>query len=343
MTDVAVIGGGVIGLSIALRCARRGLGVAVHDPAPGSGASAVAAGMLAPVTEAHYGEEALTSLALASLALWPAFAAELGLGDAYTEHGTLLVGLDNGDRAELDRQHGFYARLGLESHRLTGSETRALEPLLSPRVRGGVHAPGDHQVDPRRLLSALLSACRTSGVSFVPSTVTSPSSLDASVVVVCAGARDLLGLPVRPVHGQVLRLRGPYELRRTVRGIVEGRGVYIVPRPDGEVAVGASAAERGFDTVPRAGDAYELLRDALEVVPELGEYELREVRAGLRPGTPDNAPILGAVGPPRVIAATGHYRNGILLAPVTAELITELIVTGAEPAGLAPFHPRRFQ
>ncbi|GLZ80937.1 glycine oxidase ThiO [Actinorhabdospora filicis] len=343
MTDVAIVGGGVIGLSIALRCAKRGLGVAVHDPAPGSGASTVAAGMLAPVTEAHYGEEALTSLALASLALWPAFAAELGLGDAYTEHGTLLVALDHGDRAELDRQHGFYARLGLASHRLTGGEARALEPLLSTRVRGGVHAPGDHQADPRRLHAALLDACRAAGVAFVPAAVTDPSTLDADRVVVCTGARDLLGLPVRPVHGQVLRLRGPAELRLTVRGIVGGRSVYVVPRPDGEVVVGASSAERGFDTAPRAGDAYELLRDALDVLPELAEYELREVRAGLRPGTPDNAPILGRTADPRVIAATGHYRNGVLLAPVTAELITALVVTGEEPSALQPFHPRRFQ
>ncbi|HEY1177179.1 MAG TPA: FAD-dependent oxidoreductase, partial [Phytomonospora sp.] len=234
--------------------------------------------------------------------------------------------------------------LGLPADRLTASETRRLEPLLSPRISGGLRAGGDHQVDPRRLHAALLDAAVTAGARLVRRRVDDPSAVDADVVVIAAGTHSgpLLGAAVRPVQGQVLRLRGPAELGTVVRATVNGSPVYALPRADGELVIGATSAERGFDLTPRAGDAYELLRDALAGIPELAEYELREHTVGLRPGTPDNAPLLGRTADPRVIAATGHYRNGILLAPVTAELITELIATGRTPAALEPFDPRRF-
>lgn len=344
MTHVGIVGAGTIGLTIAWRCAQHGMSVDVYDPAPGSGASTVAAGMLAPVGEAHYGEQDLLELSLASCAMWPAFAAELGVDVGYRETGSLIVALDAGDRAELDRRHAFYRELGLPAERLTATETRRLEPLLSPRIGGGLMAAGDHQVDPRRLHTALLDAATASGAHLVHRHVDDPSTVDADHVVIAAGTHSgpLLGAAVRPVQGQVLRLRGPAELGTVVRATVNGNPVYALPRADGEVVVGATSAERGFDLTPRAGDAYELLRDAITVIPELAEYELREHTVGLRPGTLDNAPLLGRTGDPRVIAATGHYRNGILLAPVTGALITELIATGRTPEALEPFDPRRF-
>ena len=344
MTHVGIVGAGTIGLTIAWRCAQHGMSVDVYDPAPGSGASTVAAGMLAPVGEAHYGEQDLLDLSLASRALWPGFAAELGVDVGYRETGSLIVALDAGDRAELDRRHAFYRGLGLPAERLTATATRRLEPLLSPRISGGLRAAGDHQVDPRRLHTALLGAATEAGARLVRRRVDVPSTVDADHVVIAAGTHSgpLLGAAVRPVQGQVLRLRGPAELGTVVRATVNGNPVYALPRADGEVVVGATSAERGFDLTPRAGDAYELLRDAIAVIPELAEYELREHTVGLRPGTLDNAPLLGRTGDPRVIAATGHYRNGILLAPATGGLITELIATGRTPEALDPFDPRRF-
>ncbi|MEV0645164.1 glycine oxidase ThiO [Phytomonospora sp. NPDC050363] len=344
MTDVGIVGAGTIGLTIAWRCAQRGMSVEVHDASPGSGASTVAAGMLAPVSEAHFGEEPLLALSLESRSRWPDFAAELGVDLGYRESGTLLVGLDAGDRAELDRQHAFHHRLGLSAERLTPTAARRLEPLLSPRISGAVHTPGDHQVDPRRLYAALLDAAVAAGARLVPRHVEDPATVDAERVVIAAGTHSgpLLGAAVRPVQGQILRLRGPAELGLVIRATVAGQSVYVLPRADGEVVVGATSAERGFDLTPRAGDTYELLRDAIAVLPELAEYELREYTVGLRPGTLDNAPLLGPTSDPRVIAATGHYRNGILLAPVTGELIAELLATGRTPEALIPFDPRRF-
>ncbi|MGH8879978.1 MAG: glycine oxidase ThiO [Stackebrandtia sp.] len=343
--DVAIVGGGVIGLSIAVRLAAEGRGVTVYDPEPGGGASTVAAGMLAPVTETQYGEEPLSKLALASVRLWPGFAAGLGVTDAYRDTGTVFVGVDAADAAELERQRELYSAWGLACEPLSASQVREYVPLLSPSVSRGLLAATDHQVDSRRVHAALLDAARAAGVDFVAEAVSDTGTVAAELVVVAAGSwsRTLLDLPVRPVRGQVLRLRGPDELGYTVRARVRGRTVYIVPRASGEVVVGATEDDRGFDTAATAGDTQALLRDALEVLPELAEYELAEVNVGLRPGTPDNAPLLGPTADPRVVAATGHYRQGILLAPITAQLIAELITTGATPTALKPFDPLRFQ
>lgn len=343
-TDIAVAGAGIIGLAIARELAARGRAVTVYDPEPGGGASTVAAGMLAPVTEAQYGEEPLSRLALASARLWPEYAAGLGVAEAYRDCGTVFVGVDAADAAELERQLELYRGWGLPCEPLTRGEVRRLLPLLSPSVSAGLLARDDHQVDPRRVHAALLAACREAKVDFIPRAVRSVDTVDAQLLVVAAGSWSsrLAGLPVRPVRGQVVRLRGPGELDRIVRARVRGRTVYIVPRASGEVVLGATQDDRGFDTAPTAGDTHALLRDALEVLPELAEYELAEVNVGLRPGTPDNAPLLGRTGDPRVIAATGHYRQGVLLAPITARLIADLITTGEVPAELGPFDPLRF-
>ncbi|HZE41399.1 MAG TPA: glycine oxidase ThiO [Stackebrandtia sp.] len=342
--DVAIIGAGTIGLSIAWRCAQAGLSVTVYDPHPGSGASTVAAGMVAPVLETHFGEEPLSRLAVDSARMWPDFAAELGVADAYRDEGTVFVGVDRADGEELRRQLELYRDFGMACEPWTGERAREAEPMLTHQVTHALFTPDDHQVETRLVHATLLRTAERAGVSLVRERVDDIGTLDAARIVVAAGSwsRRLIDLPVRPVRGQVLRLRGPAELRFTVRARVHGKLVYVVPRQSGEVVVGATVDEAGFDVAPRAGDTSELLRTALDVLPELSRYELAEINVGLRPGTPDNAPLLGATADPRVIAATGHYRQGILLAPITAAAITELIVSGKAPAALEPFDPQRF-
>ncbi|MGC4803767.1 glycine oxidase ThiO [Micromonospora sp. DT233] len=350
--DVAVVGAGPVGLAVAWRCAARGLRVVVHDPAPGSGASHVAAGMLSPVAEAYFGEHELTGLLAASAARWPGFAAELaeaaGTTFGYRTDGTLVVGLTGDDLAQARRLWSYQQGLGLPITPLRPSQLRDREPALAPRVRGGAIAPGDHQVDPRRLVAALRVAAERAGATLVTGAVDQLSDLAARVTVVAAGchAAALTGLPIRPVKGQILRLRAPGGappgFRHVIRGYADGEPVYLVPRDSGEVVVGATVEERS-DTQVTAGAVLRLLRAAVELVPELTEYDLVETAAGLRPGTPDNAPLIGALpGRPGVIAATGHHRHGIVLTPVTADLVAELVVTGVADALLAPFAPERF-
>src|SRR5512144_1627355 len=364
--DVVIVGGGVIGLATAWRAAGRGLRVSLMDPDPGSGASRVAAGMLAPVTEVHYGEERLLALTLASAARYPDFVADLaeasGRDPGYRACGTLAVALDADDRAALDELAAFQASLGLAIERLTGRECRRLEPMLAPSVRGGVLVEGDHQVDPRRLVPALLTAVERAGVTMSRAAaadrvagvrLADGTEIAADVVVLAAGCRSaaIAGLPehvvppVRPVKGQILRLHGdprhPF-LGRTVRGLVAGSPVYVVPRADGEIVLGATMEEQGYDERVTAGGVYELLRDAHLVLPGISELPLVETAAGLRPGTPDNAPLIGPAQLPGLVLATGHHRNGILLTPVTADAVAELLATGALPDLAAPFAPDRF-
>jgi glycine oxidase len=348
--DVAVIGGGVIGFGVAWRCAQRGLSVTVYDraPAPEQRASQVAAGMLGPVSEAYFGEADLTALLVASARQWGGFAAELArYGDVgYRTEGTLVVALTTDDHAEAARLWTYQASLGLPMTRLGAAQLREREPALHPRVRGGALA-GDYQADPRRLLATLRVAAGAERVRVVDRRVSAPelARLDAGTVVVAAGcgSAGLTGLPVRPVKGQVLRLRAPDGVpgfRHVIRGWADGRKVYLVPRTDGEVVVGATEEER-TDAVPTAGATLELLRAATDLVPELTEYALAEVCVGHRPGTPDNGPILGPLAD-RVVVATGHYRHGVLLAPVTADSIAELVATGTVPELIAPFTAARF-
>jgi glycine oxidase len=325
---VTVIGGGVIGLAAAWRLAQRGHAVTVFDPASGSGASRVAAGMLAPVTEVAFGEEDVLALNLESARRYPAFAAELeaftGRSTGYHPSGTLVVARDSDDLAALDRLAAFQRELGLDVTKLRAGLCRELEPGLAPGVRGGLLVAGDHQVDPRALVEVLLDACRRLDVRFVPERLTEVPT-DADVVVVAAGcwSGDIAGVDinVRPVKGQLLRLRGKPGVERNIRGV----DVYIVPRPDGEVVVGATVEDRGFDTTVTAGAVHDLLRDAIELVPDIAELEIAEVCAGLRPTTPDNAPLLERRG--NVVIATGHYRNGVLLAPLTADRVCELVAS----------------
>ncbi|HET6833761.1 MAG TPA: glycine oxidase ThiO [Acidimicrobiales bacterium] len=376
--DVVVVGGGVIGLASAWRLAQRGAAVTVVDPHPGGGASGVAAGMLAPITEARLGEEALLRLNLASWSLWPAFGAEVeraaGAGIGYRADGTLVVGLDADDRIALDELAARHRAMGLDVTPLRGPEVRRLEPGLAPAVRAGFLAAGERSVDPPALVEGLRRAATAAGVGFVAAAVeriatapsggrvagvvlageAAPRQVDAETVVLAAGCRSagIAGLPaaarppVRPVKGEILTLRqppGPPLVTHTVRGLVHGFTVYLVPRADGRLIVGATVQERGWDTRVTAGGAYELVRDALALVPGLDDAELVAVRAGLRPGTPDDVPLIGRSAMEGLVMATGHYRNGILLTPITAEAVVAAVAGEPLPPEVGACDPRRFE
>jgi glycine oxidase len=347
---VTVVGAGVIGASIALRAARSGAQVTVVDPEPRSGSSWVAGGMLAPVTEAWPGEESLLELGRAGLDRWPEFAAELrelGHDPGLRTEGTLVAAVDSADRTELNTLADFLAALGRPAEALTGRQLRAREPSIGTSVRSGLSVPGDLAVDNRQLLDALLAALTDHGVTLrrTPATAVRPgtvdladgSRLDADVVVIAAGAwsgalHPALASLIRPVKGEIVRLRArPGSLpppSRTVRGLVEGRHVYLVPRDEGQLVVGATQYEAGFEPGPRVAGVRDLLADAERLLPGLADYELVECAASFRPGTPDNLPVIRWLEP-GVLAATGHGRNGMLLAPITAELVADLLADGS--------------
>lgn len=352
--EVVVIGGGIIGLASAWRLAQDGARVTILDDAPGSGASNVAAGMLAPVTEVAYGEEELLALTIASARRWPSFVDELEAATdgregsvGYRADGTVLVGATADDMAALRDLLEFQQGLGLDAQPLPRRDCRQREPLLSPRVAGGLLAREDHHVDPRRAVAALRRACGTAGASLRTDRVAridhdrgavtgvvlaTGERIATGRVVLAAGcwsaqlAQDLpeVSVPVRPVKGQLLVLAGREGVevpRSTVRGLVRGRSVYLVPRVDGRVVVGATQEERGYDTTVTAGGVRQLLEDAAAIVPGVDELALVETLAGSRPGTPDNRPIIGPCAIDGLLLATGHHRHGVLLAPATADAV----------------------
>jgi glycine oxidase len=351
-STVAVVGGGVIGLSCAWRAASEGFSVTVHDSAPGSGASHVAGGMLAPVTEVVPGERQALELGAASLRRWPGFAAELaaaGADPGLRTRGTLVVALDPGDCAELDRVAEQLSGMGRRVELLSGREVRRVERALGPGVRRALSVPGDLSVDNRALLTALLVACQRAGVEFRGQRCRDLPAAD--VVVLAAGAHSAelhpaLARVIRPVKGEILRLRCRGDTlappSRTVRAIVGGRHSYLVPRDGGRLVLGATQRDVGFDTDVTAGAVRELLVDAERVLPAIAEYALEETAAGLRPGSPDNLPVIGELEP-GVLAATGHHRNGILLAPLTADTVVALLRGEAVPEVAVAAAPQRLQ
>jgi len=388
--DVVVIGAGIVGLGIAWTVARSGRTVTLVDPDPATGATYAAAGMLAPVSELHYQEEHLLELTLASAALYPAFVDTLGADSGtagYQRTRTITVGADAADRQSLADLREVQLAHGLAVEPLTIREARSLEPLLSPQLSSAFSIDQDHQVDPRQLAARLHSAIaaialvrnrsdhsiRQNAVGLLhkhsadaASHVTGVCLADGSTVtadeVIVAnglaaaqldGLPDWLSLPLRPVFGDILRLRVPEHLRplltATIRGLVRGVPVYLVPRSDGTVVLGATQREDGSAAVS-AGGVYQLLRDAQVLVPAVAELELIEVTARARPGTPDNAPLLGRVarGPgqptgdiPGLIIATGFFRHGVLLTPIAAQHCLSLI-EGTPDDRWARFRPDRF-
>jgi glycine oxidase len=362
--DAVVIGAGLIGLACAWRARRRGLSVLVVDRAtePGAGASHVAAGMLAPVTEADFGEEGPLGVNLAGRERWPSFAAELeeqsGLPTGYRESGALVVAADRDDAEALRRLHDFQRTLGLEAEWLPASRCRRLEPGLSPRIAGGILAPQDGSADPRATVAALVAvvdelslgtevvAIEHDGVR-VTGVRTPTGPIDCEQVVVAAGAWSAALAPgepppVRPVKGQILELRARGSMPDPLERVVRTPRCYMVARGDGRVVLGATVEEQGFDTAVTADGVYRLLEAAWEVLPEVGELELVAARAGLRPGTPDNAPVVGPSELEGLVWATGHWRNGVLLAPLTGEVVAALLAGKPLPEELAQLAPGRF-
>jgi glycine oxidase len=351
--DAIIVGGGIIGLCCAWRIARRGASVVVIDKAqPPAGATRVAAGMLAPVGELTFGEPELLAMTLAAAGLYPAFVEELeaatGRPTGYAQQGALHVALDRDEGEELRRVHELQRSLDLEAEWLPPRRCRELEPGLTPSLNGGVHVPGEAAIDPRALSQALLSALEAEGVEtrfggavtdavlegerLAGVRTDTGEELHATSVVLASGAwsGQAEWLPidarpeVRPVKGQIAELRAR-EGSLPCERIVSSERVYLVPRADGRLIVGATVEEQGFDTTVTVGGVHELLREAYRLVPEVAEMELVEVTAGLRPGTPDNLPLIGPGSIEGLILATGHYRNGILLAPLTAERVAEML------------------
>ncbi len=377
--DALIIGGGVIGMSIAWRAAQHGLSVVVADPRPGEGATHAAAGMLTPIAEAAYAEREIFGLGQDSLRRYPEFASELekvtGLPTGFRQDGTLQVAYDSDDLALLAETRVLQESFGVHLQQLTARDCREAEPMLDPSVRGGLLAPADGSVDPRLLSIALQRAAQGSGARLIRQPVTEvlcaagqasgvrladDSVISSRWIVLAAGweSAALPGLPasvappVRPVKGQIIRLRmsGPAAaaglppglLLRTVRGVVRGSTVYLVPRASGELVIGATQEELGPDTTVTAGGVWGLLRDARALVPGITELELQDATAGLRPGTPDNAPVIGPCELPGLVLATGHFRAGVLLAPVTADTVAAYLRTGTPDPAWAAFRAGRF-
>lgn len=368
--EICVVGGGIVGLAVALALCERGRTVIVleRDRIGQGAAAAVAAGMLSPASEADLSDPRVTRLALESHAAYPAWVASLerssGIAVGYDRTGTLFVALHHDHLALLERLRAFQVERGLAAAPLGARELRALEPFLAPTLVGGLRLRDDHQVDPRRLLAALAGALRRTGAPVIEGAEVSavdaadealavvyaragrPGRIACEQVVLAAGAWSgrivigdaPLGLPLRPVKGQILRLRGAPLLRHVVRT----PDVYLVPRADGELVVGATMEEQGFDGSVTAGAVHDLLREARRVVPGIAEFDLAECGVGFRPALRDHLPAIGELDVPGVFVATGHFRNGVELTPITARLVADLLCDGRRDALLDLVDPRRF-
>jgi glycine oxidase len=364
-----VIGAGVIGLGIAWRLAQAGCQVSVYDRGPaGHGASWAAAGMLAAAVETEPGEEPLLALTLESQRLWPDFARELeavsGIAVGYRDEGTMVVALNHDDAAQLRHAYEFQKALGLDLEWLSGAQARRREPHLRPGLAAAVWSPRDHQVDNRLLAAALAAAVTRAGGALhehcpvrevairgdrACGVVTDAGFAAADVVVLAAGAwsREIGGIPpavlppVRPIKGQMLALRMD-RAAPLVRHVIWAPKAYLVPRRDGRLVVGATVEERGFDDSLTAGGLLALLDGAWRAVPGIEELAVAETWVGFRPGSRDDAPMLGAAGIDGLVVATGHHRNGILLTPVTAATLSAYVLSGHLPELLRPFAPERF-
>jgi glycine oxidase len=365
---VTIIGAGVIGLGVAWRLAQRGAAVTVFDRAgAGQGATHAAAGMLAACAEAEPGEQALVAIGRLSQSLWPGFAAELeqasGLSVDLRREGTLVVALTADDQNRLRHQLAFQQGLGLPLEWISAAEVRRREPHLAPAVAGAVWSAEDHQVDNRKLATALRVAAERAGATVREHTpveriivangrasgiaLADGSEIPADVVILAAGAwsRGVAGLPpalrppVRPVKGQMIALAMQTAL---ISHVVWAPGVYLVPRNDGRLLLGATVEERGFDSMLTAGGVLSLLEAAWRVLPAIEELPVAEMWVGHRPGSRDDAPILGPGPVEGLVYATGHHRNGILLAPVTADAIARLVLDGALDPVIRPLGVERF-
>ncbi|MEE2956394.1 MAG: glycine oxidase ThiO [Pseudomonadota bacterium] len=372
---IAIIGGGVCGLAIGWRLAERGLDVTIFERKKGGMESTwAAAGMLAPQAEAEHAEEALLPLALKSLKMWKCFAEDLykttGVDVDYRGHGTLVVALDRDDLEHLQHRFQYFKTLGLNVEWLNGYEARKREPHLSASVTGAIFSSLDHQVDSRKVVKALKKAFIKCGGVLKENTEVIKiltkekavrglelvdNEIKAEKVVIAAGAwsRNLYGLPehsrppVRPLKGQMVSVQMEVNTP-LIEHVVWGPGngivpsIYLVPKGDGRLLIGATVEEMGFDKKLTVGGMLELLRLAWDVLPGIYDLPVVESWAGLRPASRDDAPILGSTKTDGLFLATGHHRNGILLAPLTANAMAENINTGTVPSSIKPFHLDRF-
>lgn len=368
MSDVAIVGGGVIGLSCAFELARRGQSVTVLErEQTGFGASTVAAGMLTPSFEVELTPPSLVELQLDSLRRYPQFIADVeaagGLSCEYRDEGTLWVSRHRDDELELDHLCQIQEDRGLPARRLTGRETRQIEPYLSPRIIGGLLVETDHQVNSRKLMIALRAACLAAGVAILEDTSVSTveptggrialtlqsedsaSILHADQVLLAAGVwleeglvTPLPTIGMRPIKGQIVHLTGQPLVNRVMRN----SDVYIVPRAGGKLLLGATEEEQGFDMQPTAGGTLDLLRYAFEILPGLYDLYVSEIDVGLRPAVSDHQPVIGPTDTEDIFIAAGHYRGGVLLAPATAHWIAEAMIGGQTPAAIEPFGIGRF-
>jgi glycine oxidase len=368
--SVAIIGGGIIGLSLGWRLAEAGCPVTLveRETQTGRGATFAAAGMLAAGIEAEPTEEALFALARWSQSLWPAFAADLeaasGLPVGYDATGTLVCAFTRDQAEKLRHGIAFQRGLGGVFQWLGATDARDREPGLAPNLVAAAFSPNDHQVDNRLVAAALAEAFRRAGGRLITGTeasvdlaggraagiVAGETRHPADMTVVAAGAwsRSVPGLPAahrpptRPIKGQLLALRMPAGAP-LVRHTVWGGQCYLVPRADGRLLVGATVEERGFDAAITAGGLLGLLDDAWRTLPAIEDLPIHETWVGFRPGSPDDQPMLGPTGIEGLLVATGHHRNGILLTPATATAMAEMILTGRTPTQIRPFGIDRFE
>ena len=373
---IVIVGGGVSGLAIGWRLAQAGESVTVFERnKAGMESTWAAAGMLAPQIEAEYGEEMLLPLAMASHKLWPDFAKELiaetGIPIDYREEGTIQVSLDRDEQEQLDNRFIFLSRNQLEVEKLSAYEVRRLEPHISRAVTGGIYSPQDHQVDNRALAVALQIAFEKAGgilreqcsveeividKDCVTGIVVNGGKIKVDHVVVAAGAwsrnipgiPDVLRPPVRPLKGQMLALEMPASAP-LITHVIWGPGnsivsnVYLAPKSDGRLIVGATVEEMGFDKRMTGGGLLEILRAAWEVLPGIYDLPVIDSWSGLRPASRDDAPILGSSGIAGLTYATGHHRNGILLSPITASEISSYIIEGKKSDLINSFSVGRFK
>lgn len=350
---VAIVGGGIIGLAATFELATRGLSCTLIDPTPGAGASWAAAGMLAPAAEVAPGEEALQADLLAAGAMWPTFADRLygasGVDVCFDRCGSVLVGATQSDAREVARLAGLVRAAGGTVSAVSGDEITTLEPALATRLRGAWLLEDDHRVDNRQLVRALQGAARAAGARILEDRCTAMDlhgrrvelrlehlgevQCDQCVIAIGASAvipgTEALGGPtIRPVRGVTLRLGarpGVQVPTRTVRGFVDGMPCYLVPRRDGSIVVGATSEERGGEAISLAGGVRRLLDAAHTLFPAVDELAFEEASVGLRPATDDHLAFVGRTADSRVIVAAGHYRNGVLLAPLAATQVANLV------------------
>lgn len=365
-TSIAIVGGGIAGLSVAYRLASVGHKVTVIDPTPGFGATHAAAGMLAPASEVNFSEIQLLQLMRQSNQLWPEFAslieADSNISIGYRTEGTIVIGYDQSDAQELERTSEFQKEFGIEVKRLTRTELKELEPALTSPLSFAALISSDRQVDNRLLVKGLLGALNKHNVKFVAKTVSAISPRTKNVyqitlsddtvilpeiIVLAPGAEldAITGLPqvlyntVRPVKGQIIRADSPRPdlITHVIRALVEGKGVYLVPRLNREVVIGATQEEVGFNSTARIRPISEMLTNAIMVVPELGEADFREHLVRFRPGSIDNGPIVGQYGTSNLFLSLGHFRHGILISAAISKYLASLIDSGKMPSEIAPF------